>query len=293
MEDRLTLKDWGVLAAIGTILVVTAAWWGLALWPLPASAPPALLRARVICFGTADNGLPTTFGWMMLTGEPLMITLLLVGAVGAPNVRAALHKLGLVRAGRLALRAVTVSVVVALLAAVARVGWALDSGFGGGGVPSITTRLDRPAPPLNLVDQRGSTVTLAGLRGRPALVTFAYAHCETVCPVVVAEVVRARDRTPDQRPAIVVVTLDPWRDTPSRLSAMADLWGLSGDAAVLSGPVPDVEAVLDRWNVPRTRDPHTGEVTHPNLVYVLDGTGRIVYATGGDAATIVRLLGQL
>lgn len=292
MEDRLTFKDWGVLAALGTILLVSAAWWGFALWPLPASAPPALLRARVICFGTADNGLPTPFGWMMLTGEPLMITLLLIGSVGAPTIRAALHRFGLLRAGRVALRAVSAGIVVALLATVARVGWALDTGSDPG-VPSITTPLDRPAPPLGLMDQRGSTITLERLAGRPALVTFAYAHCETVCPIVVAEVIRAHDRTPELHPAIVVVTLDPWRDTPSRLPAMAGLWGLPADGSVVSGSVADVEAALDRWNVPRTRDPHTGEVTHPNLVYVLDGTGRIVYATGGDADTIVRLLEQL
>ncbi len=292
MEDRLTVRHWGALAALGVILVVTAAWWGFALWPLPASAPPALLRARVLCFGTADNGLPTVFGWMMLTGEPLMITLLLIGAVGGPTIHDALHRVSLLRAGRLVLRVVSGGIVVGALAAIGRVGWALDAGAGAG-VPSITTRLDRPAPPLNLVDQRGSPVTLEGLRGRPALITFAYAHCETVCPIVVAEVIRAHDRMPEPRPAIVVITLDPWRDTPSRLPAMADLWGLPGDASVVSGTVPDVESALDRWSVPRTRDLHTGEVTHPNLVYVLDGTGRIAYATGGDADTIVRLLGQL
>lgn len=292
MEDRLTLQQRGVLAAAVVILAVTAAWWGLALWPFAASAPPALLRARVICFGTADNGLPTTFGWMMLTGEPLMITLLLYGAVGGPAIRETLRRLGLSPVGRVTLRAVGAGIVVALLAAVARVGWALDAGADAG-VPSTTMRLDRPAPPLNLVDQRGVTVTLERLAGRPALVTFAYAHCETVCPIVVAEVIRAHDRTPGPRPAIVVMTLDPWRDTPSRLPAMADLWGLPHDASVVSGAVPDVVAALDRWNVPRSRDLHTGEVTHANLVYVLDGSGRIVYATGGDAATIVRLLGQL
>lgn len=292
MEDRLTLQQRGVLAAGVVILAVTAAWWGLALWPLSASAPPALLRARVICFGTADNGLPTTFGWMMLTGEPLMITLLLYGAVGGPTIRETLRRLGLSPVGRLALRAVRAGIVVGLLAAVARVGWALDSGADAG-VPSTTMRVDRPAPPLNLVDQRGSTVTLARLAGRPALVTFAYAHCETVCPIVVAEVIRAHDRTPGPRPAIVVMTLDPWRDTPSRLPAVADLWGLPQDASVVSGAVPEVVAALDRWSVPRSRNLQTGEVTHANLVYVLDGSGRIVYATGGDAKTIVRLLGQL
>jgi hypothetical protein len=36
-----------------------------------------------------------------------------------------------------------------------------------------------------------------------------------------------------------------------------------------------VEAALDAWDVPRTRDLATGEVTHPSLVYVIDAAGRI------------------
>jgi protein SCO1 len=300
MEDRLTAsgirvapRHWAVLAAFGAILVVTAAWWGLALWPLPASAPAALLRARVVCFGSAEDGLPTVFGWMMLTGEPLMITLLLIGTAGDQTIRETLQWLAQRRAGRWALRAVTGVIAMALLAAGARVAWALDDASLAGVPPSYSRRIDRPAPALNLVDQHGLTVALERFAGRPALVTFAYAHCETVCPIVVAEVIRAHDRLPEPRPAIVVVTLDPWRDTPSRLPAMAALWGVPSDAAVVSGTVADVEAALDRWGVPRTRDVHTGEVSHPNLVYVLDGTGRIAYATSGDADAIVRVLGEL
>jgi protein SCO1/2 len=124
-------------------------------------------------------------------------------------------------------------------------------------------------------------------------VTFAYAHCETVCPVLVAEAVRARERLTGRAPALVVVTLDPWRDTPARLPAIAAAWKLPADALVLSGSVADVEAALDRWNVARARDPRTGEVTHPNLVYIVDANGRIAYSTVGDAGAIVELVSRL
>jgi cytochrome oxidase Cu insertion factor (SCO1/SenC/PrrC family) len=125
------------------------------------------------------------------------------------------------------------------------------------------------------------------------LVTFAYAHCETVCPLVVQEVVRARERLADRNPQVVVITLDPWRDTPSRLAAMARQWELPDDAYVLSGPVPDVEAALDRWGVARTRDTQSGEITHPQVVYVLDGDGRIAFSVTGDADAIAQLVRRL
>jgi len=303
MEDRLTaprlaVRHWATLVALGLILLITLAWWALALWPLPAEAPPALLRARTICFGNAGNGLPSGTGWMMLVGEPIMITLLLLTITGSTTIREGLHGIARSRVGRFGLGAIVVTTVVAFLAAGARVASALGVGLpatarSDGELPSTYPRLDRPAPALDLVDQRGTVVTLAALRGRPVLVAFAYAHCETVCPLVVQEMVRARMSLEDERPALVVITLDPWRDTPSRLSAMASKWGLPDDAHVLSGPVPEVEATLDRWGISRSRDSRNGEVIHPQVVYVLDRSGRMAYAATGDADVIEQLVRRL
>jgi protein SCO1/2 len=294
---RLERRHWASLAALGVILVITLAWWALALWPLPSAAPPALLRARTICFGTTDNGLPTGIGWMMLIGEPMMITLLLLSVTGSTTIREALAGVARSRLGRLALRGTVVLGLAALGAAGARVASAL-----GVGAPAVVrpgadaagiARLDRPAPALGLVDQRGATVTLAALRGRPVIVTFAYSHCETVCPLVVQDVVRARERLGDVRPQVVVITLDPWRDTPSRLPAMARQWELPDDAYVLSGSVPEVEAALERWGVARTRDVHNGAITHPQVVYVLDRDGQIAFSVAGGAEAITQLVRRL
>jgi protein SCO1/2 len=304
VENRLTApptplagRHRASLAALGAILVITLAWWALALWPLPAAASPALVRARTICFGTAENGLPSGTGWMMLIGEPIMITLLLLSVTGSSTIREGLQGIARHVLGRWALRASAAVVLVAIAAAGVRVASALGVGAPPVARASVDAagapRLDRPAPALGLVDQRGATVTLATLRGRPVLVTFAYAHCETVCPLVVQEVVRARERLADRNPQVVVITLDPWRDTPSRLAAMARQWELPDDAYVLSGPVPDVEAALDRWGVARTRDTQSGEITHPQVVYVLDGDGRIAFSVTGDADAIAQLVRRL
>lgn len=304
MENRLTApptplagRHRASLAALGAILLITLAWWALALWPLPAAASPALLRARTICFGTSDNGLPSGTGWMMLIGEPIMITLLLLSVTGSATIREGLQGVARSALGRWVLGATAVIGLVAIAAAGVRVASAL--GVGTPAVARASTdvarlkRLDRPAPALGLVDQRGATVSLTALRGRPVLVTFAYAHCQTVCPLVVQEVVRARERLTDRNPQVVVITLDPWRDTPSRLAAMARQWELPDDAYVLSGSVPDVEATLDRWGVTRTRDPQSGEITHPQIVYVLDRDGRIAFSVTGDADAITQLVRRL
>jgi cytochrome oxidase Cu insertion factor (SCO1/SenC/PrrC family) len=125
------------------------------------------------------------------------------------------------------------------------------------------------------------------------LVTFAYAHCETVCPLIVSEVLRARRRLGPSPPAILIITLDPWRDTPSRLPAMAGAWGLDGDARVLSGSPEVVERVLNGWRVPRTRNRKTGQIAHPSIVYVVSANGRITYAVNGHAEAILAAVNAL
>ena len=303
MENRLTARlatrHWATLVALAAILLITLLWWGLALWPLPGDAPLWIARTRAVCFGTTPSGLPDGTGWMTLIGQPLMMGMLLVSISGSTTLLESFRGVAQSRLGRVGLRTAALCAVAAVAAAGTRVayGYALvgpraptSSAIA---LPNDYPRLDRPAPALGLVDQRGDTVALERLRGRPVLVTFAYAHCETVCPIVVQEVLRARRRLAALDPAVLVVTLDPWRDTPARLPSIAAQWQLPEGALVLSGAVRSVEATLDRWAVARTRDARTGEVTHPNLVYLVDQTGTIAYATTGEADMIEQLLKRL
>ncbi|KAB2962113.1 MAG: hypothetical protein F9K18_10275, partial [Thermoanaerobaculia bacterium] len=64
------------LAGFLAWFAITVSWWALAFIPLPA--PPAWLeRTRAVCFGTLPNGLPDTWGWMLLLLGPLsMLTFL-------------------------------------------------------------------------------------------------------------------------------------------------------------------------------------------------------------------------
>jgi cytochrome oxidase Cu insertion factor (SCO1/SenC/PrrC family) len=85
---------------------------------------------------------------------------------------------------------------------------------------------------------------------------------------------------------VLVVTLDPWRDTPSRLASIATSWGLDPDAHLLSGPLDAVDRTLNAWRVPRARNPRTGDISHPSVVYIVDADGRIAYVVTGGAEAI-------
>jgi len=279
---------------LAVIIAVTAAWWALALWPLPESAPAWLARARWVCFNAPPEGLPNGGGWLLLVAQPLsMIGALLV--VWGDGLRQGLGRCAATPLGRSALLAVAAALLVGVGATGVRVARAADrpaAALPPPGPIETYPRIDRAAPPLSLIDQHGDAFTLARFHGRPVIVTFAFAHCTAICPLVVQDALRARDLAADLAPALVVITLDPWRDPPERLGAIAAQWRLTGDAVALSGSVEAVEAVLDDWRVGRSRDPVTGDVVHPPLVYVVNRDGRIAYAAAGDAATIAALISR-
>jgi len=284
------------LAAVGTlaaILAISAAWWALALWPLPASSPDWLQRTRLICFGSTRDTLPTPAGWSLLIGEPLaMIATLAI--IWGPTLRDGLRALAQTLPGRAVLSTGTLAVLAGLAAAGVRVASATGTErFDLTSAGMDAARLDRPAPPLALTDQHGDTVTLARFAGRAVILAFAYAHCTTVCPVVVHEMTALQQRLGADAPALLVLTLDPWRDTPARLPSVARTWALGPDAHVLSGSVDDVNRVLDAWEVPRSRDTTTGEVTHPVFVYIVGPDGRLARQVPGYADAVVNALRQL
>lgn len=277
------------LIALALILAITASWWALALWPLPDAAPDWLARTRLVCFGAARDGLPDGGGWVVLVGQPVGMILLLV-LVWGDDLRAGMRRVLERVSGQLTVGITAAAIVAGLVGVVVRVRDASATDIVTNLESAQLTRISDVPAALSLVDQRGDTVTLARYYGRAVLVTFAFAHCETVCPLIVNNVLEARDqlaaKDPERTPAILVVTLDPWRDTPSRLPAIAKQWGVSGDAHVLSGRPEQVEHVLSRWRIPRVRNERTGDLSHPALVYVIAPNGRIAYVVNGSAEQI-------
>ncbi len=137
----------------------------------------------------------------------------------------------------------------------------------------------------------GEPLRLAELRGRPVFVAFAFAHCETACPRLVHEVLAAQREHGES--AVIVVTLDPWRDTPSRLRSIEGSWKMGEGARVASGSVEQVEAVLNAWGIERSRDPRNGDLVHVPRVFVVDREGILAYEADPDATLLAELVRPL
>jgi cytochrome oxidase Cu insertion factor (SCO1/SenC/PrrC family) len=267
-------------------------WWAFAFTPLPSEPPAWLSAARHACFGSADDGLPAAHGWMLLALGPASFLLGIVALWGR-ELPASLGRALRGHAGR----AVAIVLAAAVLveggfvlrrveAARAVRGWARAI-HADGALPVDDPRQRAPAPDFSLVDQHGATVSLGDLKGRPVVVTFVFAHCQTLCPLIVATL---KDAAPASGAAtVLLITLDPWRDTPGTLPGIASRWALPDRFHVLSSRrLEDVGQVSARYGVTATRDEQSGDIVHPGLVFLVDADGRLAYTSNNPSAAWVR-----
>jgi protein SCO1 len=140
--------------------------------------------------------------------------------------------------------------------------------------------LYRLTPPLT--DQAGKAATLDRYAGQPVVVTMFYGSCPHVCPMLIATIQRFELGLPEanrKRLRVLMVSLDPARDTPAHLTEVAqrhraDLsrWTFARAAA------DDVRRLAAALNIQYRQLPD-GEFNHATVITLLDPQGRIVTQT--------------
>lgn len=277
------------------LLVTTMMWWGLAFFPVSQKSYPLLEQARLVCFGSAGNGLPEGYGWMLLIGAPLMLGVFIWIVWGSEWAECK----ALIKRNHW----VCFSLLLLALLAVAESFWvvsAIAKAVGKNGDQSQSavvdlqayTRMHQDPPSFHLVDETGHPNSWTEAKGKVVYVTFAFAHCQTFCPTLAATIKKTHENLGDQKSTAYIISLDPWRDTPESLPHMHEQWNLPSTMHVMSGSVEEVNRVLDAFNVPRSRDVQTGEVTHPALVYVIGPDGKVAYIFNAAPAELLIQAGR-
>lgn len=150
--------------------------------------------------------------------------------------------------------------------------------------PAEALRTAYQPPEIVLTNQLGEPVDLASMRGKVVVLTAVYASCGHTCPLLLTQAKAAvAELAPEQRSdlRLLAVTLDPEHDSPDVLGRLAQGFGLEAPLyQLLTGPPHEVEDVLDRMQVARTRDPDTGVIDHANLFLLIDREGRLAYRLG-------------
>ena len=136
--------------------------------------------------------------------------------------------------------------------------------------------------PLVLTDQAGHAADWRTRRGAPQVVAMFYTSCQYICPLIV-DSGKAVDKslTPQQRARlrILLVSMDPKRDTPAALKNIVDKRQLDTTRWTLASPPQgEVRAVAGVLGV-RYRELADGEFNHTSALLLLDADGRILART--------------
>ncbi|HEX4804642.1 MAG TPA: SCO family protein [Conexibacter sp.] len=135
----------------------------------------------------------------------------------------------------------------------------------------------RPAPGIRLADARGGTFDTRPLAGKPYLVTFLYANCPDVCPLIGAQLRDTLGRlgADARRVGVVAVSVDPRGDTPANVQAWLRREREPAQFHYLIGSQRALAPVWRAWYAaPQIAgDP---ESAHTAVVWLVDARGRLV-----------------
>lgn len=170
--------------------------------------------------------------------------------------------------------------IVAVAAGILSARWVLQRQVG---VQTATATLlspPRPLPPLALVDQDSQPFDVDRLRGRWSFVFFGFTSCPDVCPVTMtalAETNKLLANLPERlRPRLVMISVDPERDTPQRLAGYVQAFDPTFIGA--TGTKAAIDELAQRMGVLVAKRPLEGgsySVDHSTSVFLIDPDGAL------------------
>ena len=192
----------------------------------------------------------------------------------------------------------TLSLLAAGLVAALAGAWLARAWLGAPGGPPATRAAavytePRPLPAFELVAHDGSRFDRARFLGHHTLVLFGFTNCPDLCPTTLVELARAERLLADlpaaRRPVVVMVSVDPGRDSPAVLAAYVPHF----DPAFVgvTGADPDIATLAAALGAAYQRGPERDgsyAVDHTAALFLIDPEARLlaVFPTPHEAATI-------
>jgi protein SCO1/2 len=187
-------------------------------------------------------------------------------------------------------QSITLAVVVAIVAVASGIlsaRWLLQSGRDAQPAVSTATLLSppRPLPPLALVDQDNRPFGADQLRGGWTFVFFGFTSCPDVCPTTMNALAQTRKLLADLperlHPQVVMISVDPERDTPERLAAYVRAFDPAFVGATATKPA--IDQLAQRMGVLVATRPLDGDnytVDHTSSVFLVgpDGALRALFS---------------
>lgn len=129
-------------------------------------------------------------------------------------------------------------------------------------------------------DQNGQPWTFQpGSEHHVTALFFGFTHCPNICPLSLAYLNKARQALPPEQRArldIVLVSVDPARDTPARLREYVEFFGGATGVRVTE---PALSSVAHAYGVAYQKadvqGPDTYQVNHTTATYLIDASGKM------------------
>ena len=132
---------------------------------------------------------------------------------------------------------------------------------------------DTPRDPgaFLLTDHHGMPFTRNALTNRWTLIFFGFTHCPDICPTTLAELAELKAQLVDTEAndlQVVMLTVDPARDTPARLADYVPYF--HSDFLGVTGEFADILSVAQRLNAPFRK------VSEPNGGYQMEHSANVM-----------------
>ncbi|GBC71480.1 hypothetical protein HRbin02_01264 [Candidatus Calditenuaceae archaeon HR02] len=135
----------------------------------------------------------------------------------------------------------------------------------------------RRLPDFTLISQYNQSFSLSKVAGRPVILFFGYTGCPDVCPLAMRKISESlKILGPKSEDfAVIFITVDPLRDTPSTLSRWLSQY--YPKAIALTGDLEELGKVWKTYGAARVEDyesavrrEDTYYVSHSAVIYVAD-----------------------
>jgi protein SCO1/2 len=146
----------------------------------------------------------------------------------------------------------------------------------------------KPAADFTLTAHTGERVSLHDFRGKLVLLYFGYTSCPGICPTTLANVAQVLHRLGSRanQVQLLMVSVDPERDTPDRLAAYVPRFhpsfiGLTGSAADIAAVAPLFGIYYEKQEGTTATDYLVG---HSTTLMVIDQQGIMRFIIPFDTA---------
>jgi len=132
---------------------------------------------------------------------------------------------------------------------------------------------DTPRDPgeFSLIDHHGSPFTREDLIDQWTLIFFGFTHCPDICPTTMAELAELKAQlvgTEASDARVVMLSVDPARDTPERLAQYASYFHT--DFIGVTGDFTDILSFAQRLNAPFRK------VSEPDGAYQMEHSANVI-----------------